>query len=282
MKNLFLLTIIILCSTITYSQKDSTQTKRISINEFYFFPANSIGKSIFSTASDFQKLAPNSLLLNKDFTNYSHNSSFKMHPVISPSLNLMVGFKFRNLKHSSLRVGFGYASGTSLSTNYINENSSIYDTVVSTKTGQKSYLYSNYTDKYSMKNTYEQIRLDVSYIFKAKLGERVSIYTGLGGTFGIIFNDLTEIQHSNTITYDGSEQDVSTISSEAFKNKNSYSYSAYVPLGIDFIVCNKSELLKRVHLFIESRPTINFINISGLSTYTNASMQSGLGIKIKL
>ncbi|MGB0807307.1 MAG: hypothetical protein ACPGRC_11500 [Salibacteraceae bacterium] len=58
-------------------------------------------------------------------------------------------------------------------------------------------------------------------------------------------------------------------------------YSAYIPLGLDFRIANKSEFWQRVHLFYEMRPSLEMISIPELSTYTTVAWQHGFGIKVQ-
>jgi hypothetical protein len=273
----------------TFAQEDidTLRKSRCFLNDFTILPTMGISGFPYSDVNDFQKLAPNSILLSKDLSAYSHgdNSGIGhrrgMNGSMSPSLTLMAGLKFRGMEHSSLRIGIGYASGTNFSSDYTLETTSIYDTLISSKTAQKIYAQSSTIDRYSMKSSYEQLRLDVSYVLKAKLGRRFSFYTGLGATAGISFNNITEIQHTNHVYYDGYKDDTSITGTESFHTKDAAAFSTYIPLGLNFRLGHRREFFKRISIFAETRPTVNFINIPELKTYTFVSVQHGVGLKIK-
>jgi opacity protein-like surface antigen len=244
--------------------------------------------------SDFQKLAPNSIYLSKDLSNYSKGKGLNNDMTMGPhsgavqnniytSVTLMAGLKFKRTENSSLRIGIGYVSGENFSSNYLLETISTYDTLTSIKTGQKIYVQEKNVDEYAMKNSYEHLRLDVSYILKAKLNKRFSFYSGIGATAGISFNNITEIEHTNHMIYDGYKDNVLTSGTEAFQNKNSGAFSAYIPLGLNLrLGGNRCEFFKRISIFAESRPTVNIINIPELKTYTYVSLQNGIGLRFKI
>ena len=271
-------------------EKDTLSKKCISFNNFSILPTMGMVQMPFSSLADFQKLAPNSILLTKDLSSYSKGTGLNngmghhggtMQNNSSPTFTLMAGFKFRNVEHAALRIGVGYTSGTNFSSDYNLETTSIYDTLTSTKTGQKIYAQATNRDRYSMKNSYEQLRLDVSYLLKAKLGRRFSFYTGLGATAGISFNNTTTIQHTNYILYDGYKDNSITTGTESFQNKNAGAFSAYIPLGLNFRLGHRREFFKHLSIFAESRPAVNFIHIPELKTYTFVSIQNGVGLRIK-
>ena len=293
------LTFFLVCINMVLLAQESADTIREKsglLHDFSVLPTFGISSLPFSSLADFQKLAPNSILLTKDLSNYSksnglnngmgmghHGQGGTMENNISPTFTLMAGLKFKSMEHSSLRIGIGYASGVNLSSNYLLETTSTYDTLTSVKTGQKIYAQAKNTDQYAMKNTYEQLRLDVAYLLKAKLGKRFSFYSGLGATAGVSFNNVTEIQHTNHMIYDGYKDDTETTGTESFQTKNAAAYSAYIPLGLNLrLGGNRCEFFKRISIFAESRPTVNIISIPELKTYTFVSIQNGIGLRIKL
>lgn len=269
-------------------EKDTLPKKCISFNDFSILPTMEMSKLPFSSVADFQKLAPNSVLLTKDLSNYSNGVGFgkghaggRMQKGMAPSLTLMAGFKLKGMEHASLRIGIGYQSGVNFSNDYYLETTSIYDTLTSTKTGQKIYAQQQNKDRYSMKNSYEQLHIDISYLIKAKLGRRFSFYTGIGATAGVTFNNVTDIQHVNQIIYDGYKDNTTTIGNESFQNKNAAAYSAYIPLGLNFRLGHRNSFLKRISIFAESRPSVSFINVPEVKRYTSVSLQNGLGLRFK-
>ena len=272
---------------------DSIREKSSFIHDISGLPTIGFASLPFSNGADFQKLAPNSILLTKDLSNYSKvpslNNDMNMGPYSGPvqnniyaSITLMAGLKFKKMENSSLRIGIGYVSGENLSSNYLLETTSNYDTLTSIKTGQKMYAQAKNVDEYALKSTYEQLRLDVSYLLKAKLGKRFSFHSGIGATAGISFNNVTEIEHTNHIIYDGYKENTFITGTEAFQNKNAGAYSAYIPLGLNLrLGGNRCEFFKRMSIFAESRPTVNIINIPELKTYTFVSLQNGIGLRVK-
>ena len=87
----------------------------------------------------------------------------------------------------------------------------------------------------------------------------------------IIYSDGTSNSHH---TYDERYE------SEVFINENISAFSVYLPMGIDFRMGRKKEFWKRLHLFYEIRPGIDFIKIPELGNFSNGSFQNGFGLKV--
>ena len=272
---------------ILFGQDNGNPDKKFSINEYSFYSAANMSQNGSATLADFKTLAPQSILLNNDFSTYSAGKSF--NSAHSNLFSMMVGFKCQSKPNSSLRLGITYISGTSLGTSFNKETSSVYDTLTSSQTGQTYYLDSVTRKTYSMNYSYQQIRLDASYLFRTNPEERWSLYTGIGASFGLSFNNTTQIDyrsfsHGSSFTdqsgSNGSNNTKDT-QTESFQNKSTYGFTAYVPMGVDFRIGKKREFWKKIHLFYEVRPALNFSNIPELRSMTNVSVQNGMGVKIR-
>jgi hypothetical protein len=55
----------------------------------------------------------------------------------------------------------------------------------------------------------------------------------------------------------------------------------YVPIGVDFRLGKKNEVLRKMHLFFELRPTISVLTIPETKTYVYPSMQNCVGLKFE-
>lgn len=270
--------------------------QKISIHDFYLQTGIFSERNTYAPLADFKTLAPQSVLLNKDLTDYSSSPrAFSMTG--NTMFSAMMGLQFRDkqktalLTNPLLRLGFSYISGTALTGSLYKEERKTYDTLTSTQTGQTIYMDSVKTETYDMNYNYEQLRIDGSLIFRTDPSARWTIYSGIGVTAGLSINSSTDIYYSSSTRTETRGANGNTTSSfgysnnrditrEKFNNKNSFGLSTYIPMGIDFRIGKKKEFWKRTHLYYELRPGVNVVSISELRTITNTSLQHGLGLKV--
>lgn len=250
----------------------------------------------YGTLAEFQKLAPGSKLLQADFTGF--NQSPDVWSTINGQFAANVGFRFSNKnktayrKNPILRLGFTYISVTDLSNNLTKTNTFRSDTLVSVTNGSTYYLDSNITRNYNMRHNSDQIRLDVSLIFRTNPKARWQFYGGLGLTAGVSLNSNTTIEYgvSGSLNDNNEMQsypfyylyydDNFTYQNEYYRNAADFGMSLNAPLGIDFRMGKKREFWKRTHLFYEVRPGVAFSNIGDLGMFGNTCVQQGFGIKV--
>lgn len=287
MKQTNILLAISISSIISFGQENKKeQLKKIIISDL-FVQAGFIKRTPPSGGlDDFKLLAPQSVLLNENFSGYSKTFGFNLKSMYS----ILVGIKFKEKEiyksNPQLRLGISYYSGPILSGGLRKFERKPYDTLYSTQTGQTTYIDSLISRSYRMDYTSDQIRFDGSIIFKTNQQERFSLFTGLGITAGISINAFTDIYYDNqdriedrsnpspAISYPTSNPD------ETFINKTNFGFSIYIPIGLDFRIGKKNKFWKQIHLFYELKPGINTTSIPELRSVTNPSFQHGLGIRV--
>jgi hypothetical protein len=298
MRIILISSILALLSTIPlHAQiKEKEPVKRIKVKEFRTYTGFTVSGGNSGSLDEFAKLAPQSeLLLNKP-EDLSLNSSWplKMNGVFS----VMMGMQFRNREKTGykanpmLRLGLRFVSGSVMQSTYLNSTQFTYDTLVSSQSGQTIFVDSVFTTNYELNYRNTQLQFDGSLIFRTNPGNRVSIFSGFGLIAGASMNALTRIDYyrlsqsqyrnsNGNILNDYNNFSSSGLSvSERHKNQTNLALSAYVPLGIDFRLGNKGELLRQTYLFLELRPGVNFNNVPELETISTAYLQQALGIKI--
>lgn len=275
-----------------FGQEQPKTIKKISIHDFYIQTGMLFERNTNATLTDFKILAPQSVLLSNNLTDYS-SSSDAFIITGNTMFSAMLGLHFSDKQKTSLktnpllRLGITYFSGRALTGSLYKENSKPYDTLTSAQTGQTIYIDSVTLERYGMNYSYEQLRIDGSLIFRTNPGARWTIYSGIGVTAGISINAQTDIyyyidkhtEQANNANYSSYNGTV-TFDREKIRNKNNFGASAFIPLGIDFRIGKKREFWKRLHLFYELKPGINITSISELRTITNASLQHGLGLRV--
>lgn len=268
--------------------------KRICVKEFYIHTGLFSERNTSGTLKDFQTLAPQSVLLNRDLKDYSSSQGISL--ISNTMFSMLLGIQFSDKKKTAyktnplLRLGLSYFSGSTLTGNLFKEDRKTFDTLTSAQTGQITLVDSVNSRSYGMNYRYEQLRIDGSLIFRTKPEARWSLFAGIGITAGLSINANTEIYYSQSkSTQTRNSNSVSSSSAfsaggewkmERIRNKNNFGMSAYIPLGIDFRIGNKKEFWKRMHLFYELRPGINMTSIPELRNTTNVILQQGLGLKI--
>ena len=297
MKTILSIGILVLAiQSLTYGQEQTVPVKKVRISEFSLNSGSSTAPGIYMSVTDFRKLAPQSTLLDRDFTGFKTYSAMENKYQVFSAL---VGLQFRDKEKKGynrnplLRVGISYFSGIELEKSLTKDTKTPIDTFYSTQ-NDLAYVDSVYHNGYDLRYTNNQIRLEGSLIFRTNQQLRWSWYAGIGITAGFSINANTIIWNSvstyRETTYNNG--DVYTSSSykdnkndsreEEFSNKNVVAFSGFLPLGVDFRIARKNELLKHVHLFLELRPGINSMVIPDLRTITTSTMQGGLGLKISL
>ena len=295
MKTITSLLIILFCAKTlnTVGQENpSASVKKIRIHDFSIRGGTFSDNSINGSLTDSRSLAPNSVLLKEDFTGYRTLNGFATtnYGMLSVALGLQFRDKTKSTyrKNPVLRLGATYYTGTNFTAGFVNEISTPYDTLTSSQTGQVVYVDSTYRKTYGVNYRSNQLRLDGSLIYSTNKEARWSVYAGIGITAGLSINATTEIFYrtsqnagynfSNDITYHSNEHYDSSRDLETFRNKTNFSFSAYIPIGVDFRI-GKKGLLNSMHLFFELAPLINSTVIPELHTLTNAGVQQSLGFK---
>ena len=292
---LFMILFLGICS-LAGAQETPNEIKRVSVSDVFLmggFFSESINAG--GIVSDFNKLAPQSVLLKSDFSDYNSGGGYNF--ASSSMLSITMGIVFRDKEKKSyrsnplLRLGISHVSATSFSGGLFKEERKPFDTLYSSQTGQATYVDSVINRSLGVNYSSEQVRLDASLIFRTNPLARVSLYSGIGIATGVSFKAYTDIYYgkgsgtqggnTNGMSY-GSyfySNDYSS-KSERFTNRNNFSVCTSVPLGIDLRIGKKNEFFKMMHLFYELRPGINMTSVPELGTLTNTCIQMGLGLRV--
>jgi hypothetical protein len=271
---------------------DNAPKKKMLVTEADIYPSFIFQVQPVGTLNDFRKLAPQSMVLSNDYTSYTASNSKTLDGDIVLAGNIGISFldkKKNAYRNMTLRMGVSYQA-TGLSSQLSKTTSSRYDTLGPAHGGSPMYLDSVKNEFVSMNYRSEELRLDVSLVFRTKPEARWGLYGGIGFTAGTSISAYTNISSSNYTdiqsTYEGTVTTVDTYNdygqgteTERFKNKNTMGYSVYVPFGIDYRMANKSEFWKRLHVFYEAKPLVNFSVIDQIGMISSAGIQNGIGLR---
>jgi hypothetical protein len=272
----------------------SKNIQKIRIQDFYVQTGLSLERNTNGMLSDFKTLAPQSVLLKDDMTNFSSYGGYGISG--NSMFSVMVGLQFADKQKSKylsnplLKLGISYFSGSTLSGGTYKTTRTPYDTLTSAQTGNTIYIDSLNSQNYSMNYYSEQLRIDGSLIYRTNPEARWSLYAGIGITAGLSINAQTSIFYNNNgrketrfedgYTYSAYYNTSDNDKNETFKNKANFGASAYIPMGIDFRIGKKREFWKRTHLYYDLRPGLNVTSIPELQSFTSVNVQHGLGLRV--
>jgi hypothetical protein len=277
-------------ASIIAQEEDALVKSKLKITDVYILPGGMMQNITSGTLADFQKLSPQSVLLRQSFAGYTSSSGLRTagNAFISGAIGISsYNEKTKTISNPQIHLGFIYFSDNILSANYSSSERRRFDTLTSNQTGMYYYRDSIISKYYSMNYTTEQLRLDASVVYRTNYESRWSIFGGLGLEAGGSLNAATDVTYTETINIETSGGTVSNVFAstnsinEHFKNKNSWSATVYLPLGIDYRIGKKREFFKRLHLYAELRPGLNYteINEIGLQSLTGG-FKGGAGLRV--
>lgn len=291
-------------ATSTFAQEKEEPVKRVRVTDFYVTSGVVLGTSPSWNIGDFQTLAPNSQLLNQDFTGYSsgmiYSSNFPISMQNSRQITMMIGMNFSDKGKTQIkgnphfRLGVSYRGGDLFAGNLSRTDRFTFDTL--TSAGGSAYTVDSvFNNSYNVSYSSQQLFLDASLVFRTSPERRASLFGGIGVMAGMGINSRTKVDYSqnrgtlvNYPSYQSSNFGMNTTNgdvvydSETIKNKTAFGFNVYVPMGIDLRMCNRNEFWKRVHLSLEMRPGLNIFNSPELGTITSFTSFHALGLKIFL
>jgi hypothetical protein len=299
MKKSTLIFISLIISCFVYCQTENT--KGVMIHDISAFSGMQGSPTYTGTLTDFIKLAPNSAMLNNDFTGFLFSDNYNGPPNSNTAFNINMGFLFYNCEkkefkaNPKLNVGLAYNKSNYLSFYSSKEEIYRFDTLSSASSSYEVYMDTVVNASYEMSYYFEQLGINSSLIFATNPESRWSIYAGVGVTAAVSLKSNTDI------SYYSSSAIVSTIpasnyssartvrnsiksdySNEFTPTKTNVSFFGYIPLGLDFRIGKKKEFWKKMHLAIELQPGIVVDCIPELGNKTYGMLKSGFGLRVDI
>jgi hypothetical protein len=266
---------------------------RFKVSEITLMPSVFAESNPSASITDFYKLAPNSELLPLNYSDY-HVSDYS-NSSGGFSTSALLGIKFLNKDGTAyranpiFRAGITYSYAQNISSYARHEERTTYDTLISSSTGDVYYIDSVSLTYLDMNYQTQQIKLDLSLLFRTNPEARWNLFGGIGAQVGTSINAQTKIHkyegfYLNNMTNPQSgyytQNNNSDHTTETTTNQNIFSASIYTPMGVDFRISNKNEFFQKIHLFYEMRPALNITSIPELRTTTNAAFGFGFGMKV--
>jgi hypothetical protein len=271
------------------------ESGKLKISEAHVLSGGGGTTTVDGSFSDFRYLAPESRILARDFSGFEPSMYFAADRNSFQSLQL--GFRTDKLPQAVLRIGVSNViqSGLMTRSGFLSE-SFPYDTLVSSQTGDVFFVDSTYIQQYDFRYGNRQLRLDVNLLYRLHPERRWTLQGGIGLTAGFSYAASTVLQYSageggspGWNYYDspgympwGYRDDAGEREVEKFDGPNGFGAGVYVPLGIDFRVGKKREFWKPIHLYFETRPSIQFNSVPGRGICVGVGSSAGLGLRVNL
>jgi len=264
--------------------------KKFQITDSYFQSSITLESGLDASLTEFRTLAPQSNLLQLDYSNYDKYPSYLYTPSFTfiSSIGIQINPDKTRRITPYIRLGIRYNSSQLLSGSYNYMSRFPFDTLYSSQTGDTIIIDSVISNSINATYDSKQLGIDVAILFRTTPSARWSLYSGIGlaasvsisasTKIGFISNRYTEDHSGNHNFYPG--YTYLPYQQETIRNQSNYSIHAYIPLGIDWRVGKKSEFLNHLHLYYEASPTLIYTNIPELNHYLNARITQSLGLRI--
>lgn len=270
------------------------ESKKLQLNDVSFSFSLTAEQSPKLLLIDLRQIAPQSQILAKDFSAYSY-SSYDTYSGPTSKINILAGFDLGKNEtkkgQTQLRIGFGWISNYNSKTTLSKKEIIRYDTLVSLQTGTHTYLDSVYYDNYTASHNYDRLQLEASLIYRTNPLLRWSLYGGFGIAAGGSLTNNLVIENTK---YDNfSKDEYHTMWETTFfpeqrevnKTKRVFGGGLYIPLGVDFRLAKKHELLSKMHVFYEACPGVSITYVPDVAIYAGTFVSFGtqiLGLRVVL
>jgi hypothetical protein len=275
------------------AQEVSGNKKSVVVDDFSIKTGFLVNGNPTGSLTDFRTLAPQSNLLQNEFSGF--NPFFNRNESNVVPFSVLVGLQFRERnapkKHTTLRLGLSYLSGHVMTIS-LNERVRVpFDTLTSGRTESTILVDSIYGRNYFMNYSANQLRFDASLIFRTSSESRWNLFAGLGFSVGFSLNAFTEVFFSENSRLELDLDDFNPpiwqstnlqFVTERHNNRGFWATSVFIPVGVDFRMGQQHSFWGNVHLFYELRPSLNFISIPELRTLTLAGAQHGFGLRYNI
>lgn len=215
----------------------------------------------------------------------------------SGAFEVMAGFAWKNSAEyggkvqKRLRFGLSYSQPVLMSSTYYREDTSPYDTLVSSRTGQEYYVDSVFNSFYGLNYDVNMLALNTSFLWSTDDAARLSCYGGVNLSFNLNFSNRINVSRhdygylryvDSGFPYYGEEIENFEHQSESYKQPVSFGLGFYSPIGVDWRLGKQGKGFNDVHLFSEIRPGVSFNNVPGYDFLAQFRSSIHLGIRFSV
>jgi len=262
---------------------DSNRT--INVTDLFFGGISSYSNLSNISLYEMRKLTARSVLLQTDLSGHNYNSYFSPEDG-SAYFGFSIGKSLNKSDVITYRLNFAisYSNTNTLYAGLYRTDSIPFDTLTSSQTGNVYYVKKLTNDSYNIYYESGKFTIDVNGIVSTNPLKRFSFYAGFGLSYGIGLTASTEITHNNYSFYSpslnyGNPDFNDNFVSESFKNQSGFSFSLYVPIGVQFRFGKQSKFWKRLYMYYEFDAGMSSEYIPELGSYTGFYPGSRFGYK---
>lgn len=267
---------------------NNSNAQKIKFSDVYLYgysgnsTASPLNKSEISFLNKGLDLPYLSNIKNNGSTNRSYNG-----------VGVMAGWNIANNKKSNLqhklRAGVSFGNfGLNYNGSWNKQTATTIDSVVLQSTGQSFPVDSIFSQYANVSHNAKMFNVDASYIVTLNPHRRLSFYTGVGASVGISLQNIIS-GHYNEFSYSNSP--FANFSTYQNNNSNNHQFSsktlpvatnirAYIPLGLNFRLSNRSPFLKHFSLYGEMDLGLNIENMKGINSNIGFYSAGNAGLKV--
>lgn len=190
-----------------------------------------------------------------------------------------------------LRLGVSFGNyGLNANGSWRNETATHIDTFISQQTGEQLYVDSIFYQNASINHQAQMFNVEANYILTLNADRKLSFIAGLGIQAGVSLQNYMQSRYSedNRIEYMGTyNSNNNHIHNNALKLDNSTrilptlsTYNAFIPLGLNYRLSNRSNFLRHINLFGELNLGLELSHMQGINT--NLGFYSGMKAGVRV
>ena len=281
-----------------FAQKNSDSTCFFKPYSFDLSGGMTFYNGLPLTNFEMRMIAPNSQLLNQNFSNFPQQSFYGYSITGNTGFSAGVSFKIYNRKqnkfidYSSVHAGFCFAPVQIDGPSYYRQNSQPIDTLYP---GNGSTIYDDSisSENYDFNWGGKFLGVDLNQIFHTNDQHVFSFYTGYGLHAGMVLNtafrgDYYKLKYLQTTTTPGglnttagTSQSGSTweTQQEVIKTKSVFCAGIYFPLGMQIRLSRKNNFWNKLCFTTEFRTGIDFQGVPNNGIMTRFYAAQSVGMK---
>ncbi len=288
---------ILLASLFLLSEAQNEKFSKIVVSDV-FVSTGFIASDYEFELEDFRLLSPGSGFIKNDFSGYKEGKGGYSddNGIFSVQLGLSIrDQEGKTIRHNpTLKVGFSWLVGNQNGPVYNFTSKTRIDTLISSNGAHQLFLDSTYSSSVYMAYRYQNLLADASLVYSTDSKRRFSFFGGVGLAAGISIKaktvsnkiDYSRYFYSKTNDYLWSYYDnfLYNPPSDDYRTKNKNNFLAQIsfPMGFQFRLSKKMEVLKDFHLTYSFTPGVSFINIPEIGSFLSGYGNWSIGLKFNV
>jgi hypothetical protein len=240
--------------------------------------------------NEIRESAPGSELLSSDLSD--HNMDWAQTGQGAFAFHAQTGITLREDRargtSTKFRAGVGFAQFFSPTITLRRSNYFPYDTLISSGTGEYTYLDSVSTSRYHIDHSHQRIGVDLAMLFVKDFPGHWMLYGGVGATAGITLGGVTEIEHVTENYVEGTWQENYhdgvryKVDQERIRTDGSFFVNAHLPLGVGYRLAKRHPFWRSLLLTMEMQPALTIGGVPTNAEHVRAGFNFLFGLRVDL